>query len=241
MADGDRELRPVPAGGGPFVLVADLASPTLTDDDHHHLARARRLRTGDELVLGDATGRWCPARFAGHHPEPVGDPVTAPRPTPPVSVAFALVKGTKPELVVQKLTELGVDRISPFVAARSVVRWDAARSASASVRLERVAREASMQSRRPWLPTVDPVGSFAELSGSAGACRADRDGAPPSLDHPLILTCPEGGWSPGEATADLPVVTLGGGVLRAETAAIVAGVVLTALRDGLVVPASGHR
>jgi 16S rRNA (uracil1498-N3)-methyltransferase len=156
-------------------------------------------------------------------------------------VAFALVKGSKPELVVQKLTELGVDRIRPLVAARSVVRWDPARSASAQRRLERVAREASMQSRRPWLPEVGQAAAFAEVSADPGACRADRDGAPPSLDHPLILTGPEGGWAPEEEARTLPVVSLGDGVLRAETAAIAAGVALTMLRAGLVAPAPRRR
>jgi 16S rRNA (uracil1498-N3)-methyltransferase len=236
MSSPDATSRPVPSAGGPFVLVEDLAAPALSDEDHHHLARSRRLRDGDSLVLGDGAGRWCPARFAGLHPEPLANPVTAPRPGPCVSVAFALVKGSKPELVVQKLTELGVDRIRPLVAARSVVRWDATRSASALLRLKRVAREASMQSRRPWLPEVGQAAPFAEVAAGPGACRADRDGAPPSLDHPLILTGPEGGWAPEEEASGLPVVSLGDGVLRAETAAIAAGVVFSTLRAGLVAP-----
>ncbi len=214
--------------------MADLDRPVLDDDDHHHLARARRLRAGDPLVLGDGAGRWVAARFGGVEPELAGEPVLAPLPAPPVAVAFALVKGTKPELAVQKLTELGVDAIVPFVAARSVVRWDAARSASGHARLVRVAREAAMQSRRPWLPVVEAVSSFAEVAARPGACRADRGGGPPTLDRPLVLTGPEGGWAPEERALDLPVVGLAEGVLRAETAAIAAGVVLTALRAGLV-------
>jgi 16S rRNA (uracil1498-N3)-methyltransferase len=224
----------VPSTGGPFVFVADLGRPVLDGDDHHHLARARRLRAGDPLVLGDGAGRWVPARFGGLEPELVGEPVLAALPVPAVAVAFALVKGTKPELAVQKLTELGVDHIVPFVAARSVVRWDAARSEQAHARLVRVAREAAMQSRRAWLPAVDPVSSFAAVAARPGACRADRGGGPPTLARPLVLTGPEGGWAPEERELDLPVVALADGVLRAETAAITAGVVLTALRAGLV-------
>lgn len=224
----------VPSDGGPFAFVADLSAPVLDDADHHHLSKARRLRPGDPLVLGDGAGWWCPARFSGQQPELVGEPVRAPRPAPPVSVAFALVKGAKPELAVQKLTELGVDRMRPFLAVRSVVRWDAARSGQAHTRWQRVARQAAMQSRRAWQPRVDGIVSFAEVAADPGACRADRGGGPPTLELPLILTGPEGGWDPAEREAGLPVVGLGEGVLRAETAAIAAGVVLTALRAGLV-------
>lgn len=221
------------------MFVADLANPVLDDGDHHHLSKARRLRPGDALVLGDGSGRWCRARFGAAHLELAGEPVSTPLPWPPVSVGFALVKGAKPELAVQKLTELGVDRIRPFAAARSVVRWDAARSDQAHVRLQRVAREAAMQSRRGWLPMVDTLASFAEVAAEWGACRAERGGDPPTLATPLILTGPEGGWDLTERDAGLPVVGLGPGVLRAETAAIAAGVVLTVLRAGLVEEAGG--
>ncbi|CAN5725110.1 16S rRNA (uracil(1498)-N(3))-methyltransferase [soil metagenome] len=224
----------MPSGGGPLVFVADVDRPVLDDGDRHHLSRALRLRDGDPLVLSDGSGAWRTARFRTGEPEPAGELQLAPRPAPAIEVAFALVKGSKPELAVQKLTELGVDRIRPFVAARSVVRWDAARSDTALVRLRRVAREASMQSRRAWLPEIDAVASFAEVAADPRACRADRGGSPPSLEHPLILTGPEGGWDDGERASELPVVALGDGVLRAETAAITAGVVLAALRSGLV-------
>ena len=138
----------------------------------------------------------------------------------------------------QKLTELGVDRIRPFVAARSVVRWDPAKVAAHHERWQRVAREAAMQSRRARLPTVEPMVDFADLAGRADACRAEPGGAPLALGRPLALVGPEGGWSADEAAADLPAVALGDGVLRAETAAIVAGALLVALRSGLVRPAS---
>lgn len=236
VSDDGADARPVPSDGGPFAFVSDLDEPVLADEDHHHLARARRLRDGDPLVLGDGAGRWRAARFAGHRPEPLAGVVRALRPTPAIAVAFALVKGAKPELAVQKLTELGVDRILPFVAARSVVRWDAARSAQGHARLVRVAREAAQQSRRPWLPEVAAVASFAEVAALAGACRADRGGGPPTLALPVVLTGPEGGWDDAERAAGLPVVGLADGVLRAETAAITAGAVLAALRAGLVAP-----
>ena len=230
----------IPSDGGPLVFVDDLVDPLLADDDHHHLARVRRLRDGDALILSDGTGGWRTARFSGSRPEPIGPVETAAAPTPSVGVAFALVKGARPELVVAKLTELGVDLIVPFEAARSVVRWDEERKTAAHARLVRVAREASMQSRRACMPTVAEVSTYAEVAKRVGACRADRGGGPPSLRHPLMLVGPEGGWDEQERRMDLPVVGLADGVLRAETAAIVAGAVLTQLRAGVIGESPGE-
>ncbi|WP_426572239.1 RsmE family RNA methyltransferase [Aquihabitans sp. McL0605] len=224
----------IPSGGGPLVFVDHLDRPVLTDVDHHHLARVRRIRDGDAIIVGDGAGGWRPARMAGASPEVTGEVVRVARPATAVGVAFALVKGTKPELVVQKLTELGVDSICPFEAARSVVRWDAAKAGAAHERLQKVAREAAMQSRQAWLPTVEAVTGFTAIAARAGACLADRGGAPPSLERPTILVGPEGGWDDAERAADLPTVALSPGVLRAETAAIVAGALLVALRAGCV-------
>ena len=81
---------------------------------------------------------------------------------------------------------------------------------------------------------VEPVTGFAEVAARPGAAMADRGGAPPSLARPLLLVGPEGGWDDGERAAGLPAVSLSPGVLRAETAAIVAGALLVALRAGCV-------
>jgi 16S rRNA (uracil1498-N3)-methyltransferase len=150
-------------------------------------------------------------------------------------VAFALVKGDKLELVVQKLTELGIDRIVPFRADRSVVRWEPTKAAKAVARLRAVAASASMQCHRPHLPVVEEVTDLGRLV-AAGAALADRGGVPPSLDRPLVAVGPEGGWSDAERALDAPRVALAGHVLRAETAAITVGAVLSALREGLVAP-----
>ena len=70
-----------------------------------------------------------------------------PAAVPALTVAFAPVKGERPEWVVQKLTELGIDRIVPLVSERSVVRWSGARGKATVERLRRVAREAAAQCR----------------------------------------------------------------------------------------------
>lgn len=221
---------------GPLVFVDDLDAPVLTDDDRHHLLRVLRVRPGDPLTLADGAGRWRAARL-GREPEPTGPVAEVPVPEPEIAVGFALVKGAKPELVVQKLTELGVDRIVPLRAERSVVRWDGTKATAAVERLRSVARAASMQCHRPRLPVVGEVTDLAAAVALPSVALADRGGAAPSLGRPFVLVGPEGGWSDAERlAADAPTMALGDLVLRAETAAITAGALLTALRAGLVGP-----
>ena len=225
-----------PGGTAPHVVVDDVAAPELGETDRHHLERVRRLRPGDDVSVTDGRGSWRWCRF-GAALEADGEVVVDPVPAPLVTVAFALVKGERPELVVQKLTELGVDRMIPFVAERSVVRWDQEKAARNGERLRRVAIEASMQSRRTWLPEVVEVTDFAAVSALPGAAAAEMGGGAPSLDRPTLLVGPEGGWAPSERAAMGALVGLGPGILRAETAAITGAAVLCARRSGVVAPA----
>ncbi len=218
--------------GGPHVLVESLDDLVLDPHDRHHLERVRRLRTGDPLTVGDGAGRWLPARF-GSVLEPAGAVVVVPAPEPRLTVGFALVKGERPEWVTQKLTELGVDVIVPFAAARSVVRWDGARAATNLERLRRVAREATMQCRRAWLPVVEPATTFAELATRPGAVLAQSGGPPLDASARVVLIGPEGGWTEEERATVPEVAGLGVHVLRAETAAIAAATLLVAGRAGL--------
>jgi 16S rRNA (uracil1498-N3)-methyltransferase len=217
-------------------FVADPDAPELDPDDRHHLERVLRVRHGEEVTVSDGAGRWRPCRLvAGGVLEPTGDVVVVPRPRPAVGVALAVTKGGRPELAVQKLTELGVDRILPFVGERSVARWEGGRAERHVARLRRVAREAGVQARLAFLPDVMELTDFDGVATLPGVARCDRGGGPPSLEHPNLLVGPEGGWSDAERDHALPVVGLGPTVLRAETAAIAAGALLTALRAGVVV------
>lgn len=222
-----------------LVLVADLAAPVLDDADAHHLGRVLRLRPGATITLADGAGRWCPGVYDGGEAVRATDAVVVePEPSPPITIAFALTKGDKPELVVQKLTELGADRIVPFAAARSVVQWDDAKAARNVARWRAVAREAALQCRRSRLPVVEPVATFAELVARPGAVLAAPGGAAPSLAAPMVLVGPEGGWSAEELAAPIGRVALADHVLRAETAAITACSVLGALRSRLTAEVS---
>ncbi len=216
------------------MFVRSLDDPELDSDDHHHLGRVLRLRDGAAITLADGGGRWRPAVLSAR-PEPTGPIVERRAPAAVLTVGFALVKAAKPELVVQKLTELGIDRIAVFDAERSVARWTGDKASRNLDRLRRVAREACMQARRPDLPAVDGPLAFADVVALPGAALADREGAPPDLARPTVLIGPEGGWSDAERTslADVATIGLGDHVLRAETAAIAAATALTLLRAGL--------
>jgi 16S rRNA (uracil1498-N3)-methyltransferase len=218
---------------GPLAFVADLDAPTLGPGDHHHLTAVLRLRPGDPLTIGDGRGRWRAARLDGQVVIPTGPVEVEAPPAPAVCVGFALVKGEKPELVVQKLTELGIDRIVPFRAERSVVRWDDAKATKAVERLRLVARAAAMQSHRPTLPAIDAVAALADLVGQPGAALAERGGGVLGTGTTMVLIGPEGGWSRAERASAQATVELGGHVLRSETAAITAAVLLTGRRAAI--------
>ena len=76
----------------------------------------------------------------------------------------ALPKGERGELAVEVLTEVGVDRIVPWAASRSVAVWKGERAAKSHAKWQATAREAAKQSRRSWLPTVTPLASTADLA-----------------------------------------------------------------------------
>ena len=221
------------------VFVASVAEPVLADDDRHHLERVLRLRAGAAITVADGAGHWRPVGL-GRDVEPLGPVVAEEAPAPRLTVAFAIVKGDRPELLARALTEVGVDRLVPMATVRGVVRWSGDRGREAVERLRRVVRSAGMQSRRVWLPEVSEVVDVAAVAGGGaagsptaaaqGVAAATLGGPPPSLRWPTVLIGPEGGWAPGELPSGLPVVGLGPHVLRTETAAIVAGVLLVAAR-----------
>lgn len=224
-------IGPAAVGAAAHAFVADLERPRLSDADRHHLERVLRLRGGEVVTVADGRGRWRTVEF-GTVLVPTG-PVQWDRPgAAAVAVALALLKGERLELAVQKLTEIGVDWIGLFPAGRSVARWDGGRQGRHLERLTRVVQEAGMQCRRSRLPELRWFDGFALAAATPGACRADGGEAagPVTLEHPVVLVGPEGGWTDDERALQLPVVSLGPHVLRAETAALVAGALLVVRR-----------
>lgn len=253
--------RPAPRSTAAHVFVADLSSPALSDDDLHHLLRVLRLRPGESVGVSDGRGGWRACRIDGAGELGAeGREETEEAPWPPVTVGLSVPKGDRADWAVQKLTEVGVDRIVPLVTERSVVRPGGDRAIRQVTRWRAIARSAAMQSRRLWLPDVTAPATLDELLGGSGAdpvaaglpaagppvarpgagsvtgvvALAEPGGPAPSLDHPTVLVGPEGGWSEAERATAPATVGLGQTVLRTETAAVVAGCLLVALRSGLV-------
>lgn len=217
------------------VVVDDLSSPTLKlgEEDAHHLGSVLRLRPGEEVGATDGAGGFRLYHWSGKGLlEAASDPSSSLRPPPALTVGFAPVKGERPDWAVQKLTELGVDRIVILQTARSVVRWQGPQIE----RLRKVVRQAVMQSRGLWEPALAGPLPYDEAVALAGAHVAVQDGAPPHAGLTTVLVGPEGGWSPEERSAATATVRLGPTVLRTETAAVAAGFLLTALRSGVVRP-----
>jgi 16S rRNA (uracil1498-N3)-methyltransferase len=215
----------------------------ITGDDGHHLQRVRRLTAGEIVTAADGSGAWRSYAVADVATgrlmlDARGDVSVECEPRTSVSLAVALTKGGLDD-VVAAATELGVARVTPVRAARSVVRWDDARARRAVARLRVVAREAAMQSRRARIPMVDEVVDLAALVDRPGLVVADRDGVSASELPPpesgsatgwTVLVGPEGGLAPEELAglAFAPRLRLGSHVLRSATAPVAAVAVLTA-------------
>jgi 16S rRNA (uracil1498-N3)-methyltransferase len=219
-------------------LAGEAGNVPLLEDERHYLRDVLRLAPGDPLEVFDGEGGLHDARLG-----PAGDALAlgprraAPAPAARIHLAFALAKGEKNDLVVQKATELGVACLLPFAGARSVVKLDAERGAERARRWRRIAEEAARQCGRADVPEVRAPARLSHvLSGVApaasGACLLafDAAGAPlaealdPAAPLHLAVTGPEGGLTPEElaacAAAGARLVRLGPRILRAETAAI---------------------
>lgn len=194
----------------------------LDDDVEHHLRRVLRLREGERVSVTDGAGRWRMGIVAGSSNlalEAVSEIASVPEPVG-FTLASAIPKGDRTDWLVQKVTELGADRVVLLHAERSVIRWKPDRAAKHVPRLQRIADEALRQSRRVWRCTVEgPVDAGTVLEGAA---IAEPDGEPISGDETTIAIGPEGGWTPAELERAARRVSIGRNILRTETAAVAA-------------------
>jgi 16S rRNA (uracil1498-N3)-methyltransferase len=215
------------------VFVTDLVGDAigLDEETEHHLDRVLRLRDGEVVTVSDGAGSWCTARVVragGIRLERSGATRTERRSRPALTIATAIPKGDRIDWLVQKTTELGVDRIVLTECERSVVRWRDDRVGRHLTRLRRIAEEAGRQSRRVWRTVVEgPVPSGSVLGEAAVA---EPDGRSVEAGDDLIAIGPEGGWSTVELDRANERVDLGPTILRTETAAVAATVLATAAR-----------
>jgi 16S rRNA (uracil1498-N3)-methyltransferase len=178
------------------------------------------------ITVADGAGRWLTARLEADGVRVESDPVVEAPPRRAV-VFSAIPKGDRVEWMVQKLTEVGATSIGFIDCDRSVVHWDAERGRRQVERLRRIAREAAMQSRRAWLPDIVDVVPIAVAGRNPGCAIADPDGAEMGADVDTVLVGPEGGFTVDELGLVPRRVALSRNVLRVETAALVAVVMLT--------------
>jgi 16S rRNA (uracil1498-N3)-methyltransferase len=208
------------------VLVDDLEHPEPSEPDGHHLRRVLRLRDGEHVVVTDGNGAWRLCAVAtGGRLAPDGPVTVEPAPERPVCVWLPALKGDRAEWAVAKLVELGVDELGLLACDRSVVRLDEDVSHRVLTRWTRVAREAACQSRRVRLPAILGPCELAEAT-SQGATRCDIEGDELPSAVTSLAVGPEGGWSDAERALSPAAVGLTPSVLRSETAAVAAGVVL---------------
>ncbi|MFV0372674.1 16S rRNA (uracil(1498)-N(3))-methyltransferase [Microbacterium sp.] len=210
---------------------------TLTGAEAHHAATVRRVRVGETVTVGDGAGVWTTGTVESTGPRAVGIRVIAheevPRAVPRLVLVQALAKGGRDESAVQAATELGVDEVVPWQAARSVSRWDAAKAVKGVARWSGIVREAAKQAHRTWIPAVGAPVTTGALAARAGARMLVLD---PTADAALtsveldaadsrdlvLVVGPEGGIAPEEldalGAAGATAVRLGDTVLRSSTA-----------------------
>lgn len=218
-------MNPLLRNSAAHVVVDNLDAPQLDEADVHHLFRVLRLRPGAAVTATDGAGRWRECRAEGRDEIlPNGDITTEAQRPLPVGVAFVPVKAEKPEATIRQLVEVGVDEIFVLAPTKRSVAGVRDRL---NDRAARIVREACMQSRRVFLPEVHLGVALADVCALTGAALADPDGSAIGETRILVVG-PEGGFEPGEVPDGLPRVSIGPAVLRAETAAIVAGARLVA-------------
>jgi 16S rRNA (uracil1498-N3)-methyltransferase len=216
---------------------------TLAGAEGRHAATVSRLRVGERVTLGNGRGLTASVVVSDVAKDSVVFEVTdvhrVSEPAHAFVLAQALAKTDRDERAVEAAVELGVDAIIPFAAARSVSRWDAAKEAKGRARWQSIAREASKQSLRAWVPEVRPMATSHDLIAlpatrlvvldAAGVSPHDIDWSPPSATAGLqtvFIVGPEGGFSAEEREAFVAAgahfVQLGTNVLRTSTAGPVA-------------------
>ena len=194
-------------GSAAHIVVEHVDDPRLDADAEHHVFRVLRLRAGESVTVTDGAGSWRPCVVAGESVVADGAARFVPRSADPLTIAWAIPKRDRPEWIVQKLTEIGVDRIVIVHADRSVVRWDASRAGRHVAKLRRVASEAVQQSRGVWVPTIEGPVEAAEILSQAVA--AEPGGRELTLLDRVIAIGPEGGWSDAELALARDRVSLG--------------------------------
>ncbi|MFK4729222.1 16S rRNA (uracil(1498)-N(3))-methyltransferase [Agromyces mediolanus] len=231
--------------GADFGSVAPGDVVRLTGPEARHALQVARVRVGERIAVGDGRGTVVRgevvASESGELTVEAAEVSFEEPPRPALVLVQALAKGDRDELAVQAATELGVDRIVPWAAARSVSRWDGPKAEKGRQRWATIAREASKQSIRSRVPAVEAATPTAGLAGLLAGARllvlepsAEARLTELELDERelALLVGPEGGVAPEElarlTAAGAEPVRLGPNVLRTSTAGPAAIALLSA-------------
>jgi 16S rRNA (uracil1498-N3)-methyltransferase len=220
--------------------IAPRAAVTLAGPEGHHAASVRRLRVGERADVCDGAGTLGTCVVSAVSRDTVDLAVEAvtevPPPAPVLTVVQALPKADRGERAVEMMTEVGVDTIVAWQAARCVTRWKKSLS-----KWRGTAREAAKQSRRAWIPSVTGPAGLDDVTGlvSGSACAVVLEAAAaiplsrlalPSTGEIVLVVGPEGGISQQEraalGAAGAIEARLGPTVLRTSTAGTAAAAVL---------------
>lgn len=217
-------------------------SACLDDDDTFHAARVLRLAPGDEIELADAAGRVFASRITtvdGKIKAIAQSEIGMRRAAVPLTVVQAVPRGQKMDMIVEKLSELGVPRLVPVFTASSVAGPAGGRGKKLD-RWRRLARSSASQSKRSQIMAVDDSLDLFEwlenTEGTVMVLSTETEGKPLGaavLEKPppySLVVGPEAGFDADEIgkimDAGTLFVSLGRQVLRTETAAIVAATVV---------------
>jgi 16S rRNA (uracil1498-N3)-methyltransferase len=227
----------------PSAIDTENQTVTLAADEARHLRDVLRLKAGDEVYIFDGTGREFRCTLVNSVRDSAELRIDAevdpakPESQLQLNLCVALLKGEKFDLVVQKATELGVKKIVPLITRYADIHLrDETDAGKRVARWQRIALEAAKQSGRAVVPEVNsPVSLDSILAGTKNAdlCLmfSERGGSAlnsvtsePGPRSVTALVGSEGGWSDEEIerarAQSFHIVTLGGRILRAETAAI---------------------
>ena len=217
----------------------------LGGDEGRHAATVRRTRVGERLLVAAGLGRCARTLVEqvgqGRLALRVEDVDSVAPPVPGLVLVQALAKGGRDELAVETATELGVDAVVPWQAARSVVVWSGERGERSRRKWETTVRAAAKQARRPLVPPVRPTVRTRDLAAAAAsaAVLVLHEDAPlalaqapvPAGGELWVVEGPEGGIAPEElaelAAAGAVVARLGPQVLRSSSAGAAALAVLS--------------
>lgn len=223
-----------------FAKLIDTEHVKLEPEDEHHLLHVMRMRQGDEIeVVADGVLYLCNIGstnpltiYAVHEIE------TDVELNVDVTLLFALTKGDRTDLVVQKATELGVKRIALIQSERTVVRYEEKDIAKKCARYQKIMKEASEQSHRLIVPEMMGIFNLKKLPKEVFSDlnyvgyekdASDVNGMFANFDKKksiTILIGPEGGFSEEEINNLVKQgfirTSLGKRILRAETAAMYA-------------------